>query len=77
MALYKEGNRLTHSDDVAFDKEFTPGIEAPWAGIYRCINCGDEISIAGGHKLPPQNHHQHPNQSKIVWKLLVHSVQKK
>ncbi|EGH48099.1 hypothetical protein PSYPI_39774, partial [Pseudomonas syringae pv. pisi str. 1704B] len=51
MALYKNGGLLTQSDDAAFEKEFSPGHEAPWAGIYRCKNCEDEISIAGGHKL--------------------------
>ena len=76
MALYKHGNLLAQSDDVAFDRELSPGNAAPWAGIYRCKNCEDEISIAGGHILPPQNHHQHANRSPIVWKLLVHSVQK-
>lgn len=77
MALYKNGGLLTQSDDAAFENEFSPGHEAPWAGIYRCKNCEDEISIAGGHKLPPQNHHQHPNSTPIVWKMIVHSVQKK
>nr|WP_313162263.1 VOC family protein [Kosakonia cowanii] len=43
---------------------------------YRCVNCGDEIGIAKGHTLPPQNHHQHQNGLPIRWKLLVCAVQK-
>lgn len=77
MALYKYGNYLASSTHTAFDKTYGPGEEAPYAGIYRCDNCGDEISIAGGHKLPPQNHHQHRGGAgDIKWRLIVHSQQK-
>ena len=56
MALYKNGNLLTLSQDAAFDALHSPGTAAPHPGIYRCTACGDEIAIAGGHTLPPQNH---------------------
>lgn len=78
MALYKYGNRLSQSHDVAFDKTHSPGTSAPHPGIYRCTSCGDEIAIAGGNTLPPQNHKQHnPSNGKIEWQLLIYPVQQK
>lgn len=77
MALYKNGQLLTQSADAAFDAKHTPGKEAPYPGIYVCTSCGDEIAIAGGHILPPQNHKQHdPSRGPILWQLLVYPVQK-
>ena len=76
MALYKNGNALQHSNHQAFDAELGPGTQAPNPGIYRCVNCGDEIGIAKGHTLPPQNHHQHSNGLPIKWTLLVCAIQK-
>lgn len=76
MALYKYGGGLAQSQDAAFDVTHAPGTEAPYPGIYRCTSCGDEISIAGGHTLPPQNHRQHnPASGQIRWQLLVYPVQ--
>lgn len=78
MALYKFGQRLTQTNDAAFDGSHTPGTAAPHPGIYRCTSCGDEIAIAGGHILPPQNHRQHnPQSGDIRWQLLVYPVQQK
>jgi hypothetical protein len=77
MALYKYGDYLKHLDHKGFDETFNPGEEAMNAGIYRCTVCSDEIGIAKGHKLPPQNHHQHSaNLGSIRWKLLVCAEQK-
>jgi len=77
MALYKHGQLLTQSQHEEFDKLRSPGVSAANAGIYRCAVCGDEIGIAKGHTLPPQNHHQHgPGQGPIKWQLLVFAVQK-
>lgn len=76
MALYKYANCLAQSQDSAFDATHPPGTSAPHAGIYRCTSCGDEIAIAGGHTLPPQNHRQHsPANGQIRWQLLVYPVQ--
>lgn len=76
MALYKHGNFLTQSHSEAFDATSSPGVAAPHPGIYRCTSCGDEIAIAGGHVLPPQNHRQHdPAGGLIRWQLLVYPVQ--
>jgi hypothetical protein len=76
MALYKYNTHLQTSTDSAFDALHSPGTSAPYPGIYRCIACGDEISIAGGHTLPPQNHKQHATNANIKWQLLVHSQSK-
>lgn len=76
MALYKYGQHLTQTQDAAFDATYHPGTNAPHPGIYHCTSCGDEIAIAGGHVLPPQNHKQHsPLNGAILWKLLVYPVQ--
>lgn len=78
MAIYKNGNHLKRSDHEEFDKKHAPGSEAYNAGIYRCLVCGDEIGIAKGHTLPPQNHHQHaPGLGKIEWQLLVCALSQK
>jgi hypothetical protein len=76
MALYKYGNLLTQSTGDAFDAVYTPGTIAPFSGIYRCTNCGDEDACNQGNPLPPQNHRQHnPRLGAIQWKLLVYSQQ--
>ncbi len=77
MARYKYEKYLTKSDHSVYDAKQSPGSEAINAGIYRCVACGDEIAIAKGHTLPPQNHHQHAaNLGKIEWQLLVFAQQK-
>lgn len=75
MAQYKSMTYLNQSNDKKFDDEHSPGVEAPYPGIYRCKACGDEISTAKGHTLPPQNHKQHNSSADIKWKLLVMSQQ--
>lgn len=76
MARYKQGQQLTQSSDSAFDSVHAPGTAAPHPSIYRYTSCGDEIAIAGGHILPPQNHKQHnPGAGQIKWQLLVYPVQ--
>ena len=77
MALYKNGQQLQQSLDPAFDLKLNPGTAAPHPGIYKCTSCGDEIAIAGGHILPPQNHKQHNVfAGPIQWQLLVYPVTK-
>ncbi|MDC8010979.1 protein L [Tahibacter soli] len=76
MALYKHGNHLIHSKDVAFDATYTPGTATPHSGIYRCTGCGDEIASNAGNPLPSQNHKQHGvSQGAIRWQLLVYAQQ--
>ena len=78
MAQYKYGQHLNKGDSEVYDKKCSPGSNADNAGIYRCAACCDEIGIAKGHTLPPQNHHQHaPGVGKIEWHLLVYAQQKK
>jgi hypothetical protein len=78
MAQYKYPQYLKHGDSTAYDALHSPGATAENAGIYRCAACGDEIAIAKGHTLPPQNHHQHaPGVGKIQWQLIVFAQQKK
>lgn len=75
MALYKYATYLTQSDSSAFDNELKPGETCPNSGIYRCTGCGDEIASNKNNPMPPQNHHQHSNNSPIRWKLLVFAQQ--
>ncbi len=51
----------------------TPGQDVPNSGIYRCQNCGKEVTCNKDDPFPPQNKHQHGNDCKgsIKWKLLV------
>lgn len=77
MAQYKHGQYLNQSDHAEYDRRHPPGSTTENAGVYRCAACGDEIGIAKGHTLPPQNHHQHaPGVGKIEWQLLVFAQQK-
>ena len=77
MAMYKYDVFLTASQHEAFDTLHSPGATAPNAGVYRCHACGDEIGIAKGHTLPPQNHHQHSaGLGRIQWRLTVFAVSK-
>ena len=75
MATYKYSNHLAQSKSDAFDAIHSPGVDAPFAGVYRCTGCGWEIGIAHGHKLPPASHHTHT--ASVKWKLLVYAQHKK
>ncbi|GAB2955902.1 hypothetical protein GCM10011328_42560 [Hafnia psychrotolerans] len=75
MALYKNSQVVKHSDHAAFDAIHNPGIAAPDAGIYRCINCSHEIGIAKGHTLPPQ-HQNHPDGVAIKWQMVAFAQHK-
>lgn len=52
-------------------KLYNPGTECPASGLYRCVNCGDEVTSNKGDPLPPQNHRQHTSNDKILWELIV------
>lgn len=72
MALYQNGNELTHTTDARFDAVHTPGTRAPYSGIYVCTNCRDEAACNHGDPLPPQNHRQHSTSKGVIrWQLLV------
>lgn len=72
MARYQKSAYFKPSNGSEFTERQQPGSEAEFAGIYRCVVCGDEIGIAKTHKLPPQNHHQHrPGLGNIEWQLIA------
>ena len=72
MAEYKYGKLLTYANKAAYDQLFRPSATTPYSGIYRCAQCGHEVTSVSGYPLPPQNHHQHtPGQGAIAWQLLV------
>lgn len=74
MAWYKYNVFLHQVDKPAYDALHSPGVKAPFAGIYRCHGCGHEVGIALGHTLPPQGHHQHTAaQGPIQWRLIVYA----
>jgi hypothetical protein len=77
MALYKNPAFIDKSSHATFDEQLKPGITTVHAGIYRCVNCGDEIGIAKGHTLPSQNHAQHAPGKPILWQLAVYAEQVK
>jgi len=75
MALYNNGQYLTQSQDAAFSKDYNPGVQPPYSGIYRCMGCGREVVAEKERQLPPQNHHQHNmSQGTIRWRLIVRPV---
>ncbi|EFB1645163.1 protein L, partial [Escherichia coli] len=50
---------------------YKPGNTCPASGIYRCTNCGDEVTCNKDDPLPPQNHRQHNVPGDIRWELVV------
>lgn len=50
---------------------YKPGNTCPASGIYRCTNCGDEVTCNKDDPLPPQNHRQHNVPGDIQWELVV------
>jgi len=77
MALFKHNINLHRSDSKAFDDSHPPHSTTPHTGIYRCINCGDEVASNKGDLLPPQNHRPHdPNQGPVLWRLVVYAETK-
>lgn len=74
MALYKNSNYLTASQDSVFENDYAPGNVPPHSGIYRCIGCGREVVAEESRSLPPQNHHQHSVLGgPIRWRLAVYA----
>ena len=77
MALYKHATFLGQSQHEVFDQVRHPGTATPYSGIYRCENCGREITSEAQNPLPPQSHHQHaPGQGEILWRLVVYADHK-
>lgn len=74
MALYKHSQYIQSSSDSVFDQLQQPSTPASHSGIYRCEECGREVTSEQGNGLPPENHHQHPvSKGKIRWRLIVYA----
>ena len=71
MAFFEDNEAVEKITNEEFRKTYSPGVSAPWSGIYHCTVCNHEIVSTYGNKLPPQNHHQHPQGGAIKWKLIV------
>jgi hypothetical protein len=72
MALYLYSTYINKANpNSVFDEKHKPGAVTPLSGIYRCVNCHREIVHTHEKPLPPQNHHQHPNATPILWQLLI------
>jgi hypothetical protein len=71
MALYQDNVHVKQITDKAFGATHNPGVNAPYAGIYRCTSCGHEIGIAETHRLPSEHHKGHRAGAPIQWQLLV------
>ena len=72
MALFKHTNRVRQSESLAFDRLFRAGNDAPYEGVYVCVNCGLEILAKGGVPLPAPR--QRPHRAwctGVQWQLLV------
>ncbi len=76
MATYKYDAYVAKSTSTAFDGALSPGNAASHSGIYRCLGCGREVTSEEGNPLPPQNHHQHSTDAKILWRLIAYADHK-
>lgn len=58
MAMYKNNEylTLTNSNEEYWDKEYSSGEEVPVSGIYRCTDCGEEVTCNKGDVFPPNDH---------------------
>lgn len=71
MHITKIGNTLL-GRAPEWSNAYGIGATVPASGIYRCTGCGDEITSNKDDKFPPQNRHQHVNQSvPVQWQLIV------
>jgi peptide methionine sulfoxide reductase MsrB len=58
MAWYKNANNLQQAEgtEAVWSTDYQPGATVPTSGIYRCKNCGKEVTCNDGDPFPPQNH---------------------
>lgn len=68
---YVQEDVITGVEEFIWDSEWEIGESVPLSGIYRCNGCGREITSNIGDPFPPQNKHQHPENCKVAWKLIV------
>lgn len=60
-----------NDDKPWWNELYSPGETVPHSGIYRCVNCGKEITSNEYDPFPPQNDHQHPKNESIKWQLII------
>lgn len=73
---YLKKTRKTVLGSAVWDTLHQIASIVPASGIYRCEGCGDEITSNKGDRFPPQNKHQHTNQRKVEWRLIVETQTK-
>lgn len=73
MAWYKDSRNVVQAGgtEAVWSTYYRPGDEVPKSGIYRCKNCGKEVTCNHGDHFPPQNHHQHPQATAVLWRLII------
>jgi len=73
MAWYKNDANVVKAtgEEAVWSTDNKPGSLVPKSGIYRCRNCGKEVTCNEGDPFPPQNHHQHPQVGAVLWRLIV------
>lgn len=73
MALYRKGTNVRPGSGDAFERLVDAGEPAPWAGIYACVACGDEMPAVKGTPLPGATGHPPHGEEwgPIRWRLLV------
>ena len=72
MATYKHLSHLIQDDDDAFDGFFSPNTLIYCSGIYRCVECGNEIAATMRKAFPECGHHFNP---PTLWRLIVRANQ--
>jgi len=73
MAWYIDSQSvvLANGTEAIWTTDYDPTDEVPKSGIYKCRVCKKEVTSNAGDRFPPQNHHQHPQQGPVKWRLLV------
>jgi len=73
MAWYKDAGVLKSASgtEAVWSTDYRPGANVPTSGIYRCKNCGKEVTSNANDPFPPQNHHQHPQAGPVLWRLII------
>lgn len=73
MAVYKHAEYIRQTNSAAFDRVHAPATLADRPGIYHCVFCGHEITVAKNSVLPPATHHTHKSRAPVEWRLVVSS----
>lgn len=73
VAWYKNAQNVVkcNGSEPVWTTDYKPGSTVPRSGIYRCRNCGKEVTCNADDPFPPQNHHQHPQAGSVLWRLII------